>query len=197
MLILLLCICNHDISFSLDSWWLFYIVRHIKANIKVKTLGIKIFWNASSIFLPGDFVKNVRQINSQADLTSMSSFYSPSYLTIRSFLYIILIWNPCIFNLYNLCQTGSSYLGRKPHQCMLPFNEQVRRTHFLLLQPSIRSVPAQVILLLKEPPKLCIACHLVPLWADPSKITQLGFTARWCLCHCLSGSEQRHCKTFP
>ena len=39
----------------------------------------------------------------------------------------------------------------------------------LLLQPSIRPVPAQVILLWKGPPKLCIECHLVPLWAFPQK----------------------------
>ena len=39
------------------------------------------------------------------------------------------------------------------------------KTYFLLLQLSIRPVPAQVILLWKGPPKLCIECHLVPLWA--------------------------------
>ena len=39
-----------------------------------------------------------------------------------------------------------------------------RRTHFLLLQPSITPVPAQIILLWKGPPKLYIECYLVPLW---------------------------------
>ena len=40
---------------------------------------------------PADFIKNVRQINSKSDLTSMSRFAGPSYLTVRSSLYIILI----------------------------------------------------------------------------------------------------------
>ena len=35
---------------------------------------------------PGDFVTNVKQISSQSDLTSMSSFAGPSYLTVRSSL---------------------------------------------------------------------------------------------------------------
>ena len=48
--------------------------------------------------------KKVKQINSQSDLIWMMSFAGPSYLTIRSSVYIILIWDPCIFNLYNLCQ---------------------------------------------------------------------------------------------
>ena len=57
---------------------------------------------------PGDFVTEVKQINSQSDLTWMKSFGDQSYLTIRSSVYIILILDPCIFNLYNLCQTGSN-----------------------------------------------------------------------------------------
>ena len=85
---------------------------------------------------PGDFVTNVKQINSQSDLTSMLSFAGPSYLTVRISLYIILIWDSCISNLYNLCQTGVSYLRRKPHQCALRLNKQITRTHFLQLQPS-------------------------------------------------------------
>ena len=44
-----------------------------------------------------------------------------------------------------------------------------QQKHCFLLQPSIRPVPAQVILLLNGPPKLCIECHLVPLWAVPPK----------------------------
>ena len=38
--------------------------------------------------LPGDFVTKVKQINSQSDLILMSSFAGPSYLTIRSSVYI-------------------------------------------------------------------------------------------------------------
>ena len=144
--------------------------------------------------IPDDFVTNVKQINSQTDLTSMSSFAGPSYLTVRSSLCIILVWDPCIFNLYNLCQTGSSYLRRKPHQCAFRFSEQIIITHFLLLQPSIRPVPAPVILLWNGPPELCIECHLVPLWTLPpkspgsSKIFSLhGLIdqkhSQWCNCH--------------
>ena len=44
----------------------------------------------SSVRIPGDFVKKVKQINNQSDLISMSSFAGPSYLTIRSSVYIIL-----------------------------------------------------------------------------------------------------------
>ena len=40
---------------------------------------------------PGDFVTNVTQISSQSDLISMSSFAGPSYLTIRSSVYMILV----------------------------------------------------------------------------------------------------------
>ena len=55
---------------------------------------------------PGDIVTNVTQINSQSDLISMLSFAGPSYLTIRSSVYMILISDPCIFDLYNLCQVA-------------------------------------------------------------------------------------------
>ena len=40
---------------------------------------------------PGDFATTVKQINSQSDLIWMSSFAGPSYLTIMSSVYIILI----------------------------------------------------------------------------------------------------------
>ena len=95
----------------------------------------------------------------------------PALLTwqIRSSVYYILIWDPWIFNLYNLWQTRCIYIRRKPHQYGLHFYEQIARTRFLLLQPFIRPVPAQVILLWKGPPKLCIECQLVPLWAFPPK----------------------------
>ena len=98
----------------------------------------------------------------------MSSFAVQSSLTIRSSVYIILIWDPYIFDLYNLWQTWCNYMRRKTNQYALHFNEQITRRHFFLFQPSIRPVvPARVILLRKGPPKLCIECHLVPLWAFP------------------------------
>ena len=40
---------------------------------------------------PGDFAAKVKQVNSQSDLIWRSSFAGPSYLTIRSPVYIILI----------------------------------------------------------------------------------------------------------
>ena len=125
--------------------------------------------DCTSLLLPGDFITNMKQVNSQSDLISMSSFAGPSYPTLRSSFCIILIWDPCICNLYNLCQTWSNYTLQKPHQCAHSFTEQITRVHFLLLQLSIWLIPAQVILLWKGPPKLCIECHLVPLWAFPLK----------------------------
>ena len=78
--------------------------------------------------LPDDFIMKVKQINSQSDLISMSSFAGLSYLTIRFSVCIILIWDPCICNLHNLCQTGPSYIRQKPHQqCALNFNEQISK----------------------------------------------------------------------
>ena len=61
--------------------------------------------------VPGDFVTNVQHIKSQSDLISKSSFAGPSYLTIRSFVYIILIWNPCILKLYNAKLDPVTYVG--------------------------------------------------------------------------------------
>ena len=60
--------------------------------------------------IPGDFITKVKQINSQSDLISMSSFAGPSYLTTWSSICIILIWDLCICKLANLCQTDSSWL---------------------------------------------------------------------------------------
>ena len=37
---------------------------------------------------PGDFLTEVKQINSQSDLISMSNFAGPSYLTVRPSVYI-------------------------------------------------------------------------------------------------------------
>ena len=64
------------------------------------------------------------ETNQRSDLIWMSSFAGPSYLTMRSSVYIILIWDPCIFNIYNLCQIRSSCIRRKPRQCGLHFNEK-------------------------------------------------------------------------
>ena len=89
-----------------------------------------------------------------AHLTSQSDPLSTS-----TSLYII-ISDPCIFSLYSLFQTESNYIRRKPQQYALHFNEQIIRTHFLLLQPSISPVAAQVISLWKRPRKLCTKCHI-------------------------------------
>ena len=77
-------------------------------------LVTKALRNLSRISCPGDFITTVKQINSHSDLISMSIFSVPSYLTIISSVCIILIWDPCICNLHNLWQTGSSYIRRKP-----------------------------------------------------------------------------------
>ena len=111
--------------------------------------------------VPSDFVTET------ATQISMSNFDSLSrnqiclhHFNLRS-LY---------FNFYNLCQiTGSNYMSRKPHQCALHFSQQITKTHFLPLQPSIRPVPAQAILLWKGPSKLCIECHLVSMSVFPPK----------------------------
>ena len=82
---------------------------------------------------PGGFATKVKQINSQSNLICMSSFAGPGYLTIRSSVYIVLIWDPYIFNLYNLWQTWyrcNYYMRRKPDQYALYFSEQITRTHF-------------------------------------------------------------------
>ena len=52
---------------------------------------------------PGDFATKVKQINSQSDLIWMSSFAGPSYLTMSSSVYIILIWDFIflIFTIYD------------------------------------------------------------------------------------------------
>ena len=117
--------------------------------------------------IPGDFVTKVKQINSQSDLISMSSFAGPVLPHNQSSVYIILIRHPCMFNLYNVHQTRSYCILGKLHQCALHFNEEITRTNLLQLQPSFRPVPALKlpvsILLWKEPSKLCIECHLVPL----------------------------------
>ena len=79
---------------------------HLDSNRKSEQFWFdfkKIFINQE----PGDFITKVKQVNSQSDLISMSSFAGPFYLTVRSSVCIILIWDPCICNLYDPCQTGS------------------------------------------------------------------------------------------
>ena len=61
---------------------------------------------------PGDFVTKVKQINSQYDLIWMSSFAGPSYIIIRSSVYIILIWDPHISYLYHLRPTNLMQLHK-------------------------------------------------------------------------------------
>ena len=117
-----------------------------------------------------DFITKVKQTNSQSDLISMLSFAGPSYLTVRSSVCIILIWDPCVCNLNNLCQTESSCIRRKLHQqCALNFNEQIVRAYFLLLQPSIRPVPTQVILLCQN-----IASNVTLYPCESSRQNHLG-----------------------
>ena len=48
---------------------------------------------------------------------------------------------------YHLCQAAFNYIHWETHQCALHSCERITRTYFLMLQPSIRPVPAQVILL--------------------------------------------------
>ena len=95
----------------------------------------------------------MEQINSQSDFISMLNFAGLSYLTIRSSVYIILIWDSCIFNPYNLCQTGSNYTRRRPHQCALHFSKQMYYNNKSIPLPSVRPVPAQVILLMERAAK--------------------------------------------
>ena len=75
---------------------------------------------------------------------------------------IIRIWDLCILNLYSLWQSWSNYIRKKPHQGALHIIKQITRTHFLQLQPSIRPVPAQVILLWKVPPNFPSNVTLYP-----------------------------------
>ena len=58
---------------------------------------------------------------------------------------------------------------RKPHQRALYLNEQMTRTPFPLLQPPIRSFPAQVILQLKGHQNLHLMSHCTPV-CIPAKI---------------------------
>ena len=120
---------------------------------------------------PGDFLTKVKQINSQSDLISTSSFAGPSYFTVWSSVCVILIWDLCICKLW---QTESSDIRRKPHQqCALNFNEQITRVRFLLLQPSIRPILAQVILLWKGPPNFQSNVTLYP--CERSRQNHLAF----------------------
>ena len=125
----------------------------------------------------------VKQINSQSDLIWMSSFAGPSYLRSRSSVYIILIWDRYIFNLYNLWQTRCIYISRKPRQCELHFNEQIIRTHFLLLQPSIRPVPAQVIFCGKGLQNFASNSTLYPCERSRQNHLEEQIVCRMCECY--------------
>ena len=62
-------------------------VRNLVCNKKISPDG-----NFSiNGFHPVDFVAKVKQINSQSDLISMSNSAGPSYLAIKSSVYIILV----------------------------------------------------------------------------------------------------------
>ena len=107
---------------SLIFYW---VCQNISKCLKTQQSTVKAivycFQNMAfcSVSYPGDFITKVKQVNSQSDIVSMSSFAVPSYLTIRSSVCIILIWDPCIHNLYNPCQSRSNYTLQKPHQCDL------------------------------------------------------------------------------
>ena len=193
------CISNKRKSLQLISYHLFnwspsrqvnlpwnVFIRWCPSFTKISklTLEVKYFWSFFNLklghffgepciqfiwYFPGDFLTKVKQVNSQSDLISMSSFAGPSYLTIRSCICIILIWDPCIFNLYNLCQTGFNYTLQEPHQCALNFTEQITQGHFLLLQPSIRPIPAQV----ERAAKTLHRMSLCTPVSVPAKITRL------------------------
>ena len=92
----------------------------------------------------------------------MSSFAGLPYLTIRSSVCIILIWI-LVFATSTISAKLDpvTYVGNLTSS-VLNFNEQITRAHFLLLQASIRPVPAKVSLLWKGPPKLCINVTLYP-----------------------------------
>ena len=71
-----------------------YIVLQIKEVVLRVTVSACTNWMHLSWIpgaQPGDFVTKVKQINSQSDLIWMTRFADPSYLTVRSSVYIILI----------------------------------------------------------------------------------------------------------
>ena len=71
------------------------------------------------------------KLTANQNLISTSNFAGQSYLRIRSSVYTILIWDPCIFNLDGFCQTRSNCMRRKSHQCALHLNKQMTRAHLL------------------------------------------------------------------
>ena len=73
-----------------------------------------------------------------------------------------------------------------------------------MLKPSVRPVPTQVILLWKGPPKLCIECHLVPLWASGVLCTCVDLTKPLVSCDLLWSTvtnqiafDQQDSKSIP
>ena len=86
----------------------------------------------------------MKQINSQSDLISMSSFAG----TVLPHNQILCLHHFNSRSLYFQCLQCLPNLilldTWETHQCALHFNVEITRTNFLQLQPSIRSVPAQV-----------------------------------------------------
>ena len=95
---------------------------------------------------PGDFVTKVKQINSQAGLISMSSFAGPSYLTIRSSVFVF--WHLLSTSLYFQslqCLPNLILLHTLETSPMFTSFQWINdKTNSLQLQPSIRPAPAQV-----------------------------------------------------
>ena len=119
------------------------------------------------------FVTKVKQINSQSDLISMSSFAGLSYLTIRSFVYIFYV-EILVFSIFTMSTKLDpiAYFRNFTNVYFISMNkwqELISFTYSLLLGQS--QLKSQVsILLWKGPPKLRIECHLVPLWAFSPKL---------------------------
>ena len=96
-------------------------------------------WDLMPERLPGDFITKVKQIDSQSDLTSMSSFAVPSYLESHplssTFPFEVLVF--AIFTI-SAKLDPVTYVGHLTN-VHSSFNEQITRAHFVLLQSSIRS----------------------------------------------------------
>ena len=120
---------NSSVMWGQDAKWCFVFVPSYVS-----------YCCTDSILNPGNFVTKAKQIDSQSNLISMLNFIGPSYLIIRSSVYTILILDPRIFNVYNLCQTGSTYIRRKAHQFTVRFNEQITGIHLLLLKRAAKTL---------------------------------------------------------
>ena len=74
-------------------------------------------------------LRKKKQTNSQSDLALTSNFAGPSYFTVRSFVCVILIWDPCIFNVNNLCQT-ESWVGNRTNVSFISTNKWQQHSSF-------------------------------------------------------------------